>query len=76
MLYNKLSQKYGKREFYAKIEPDNYMSQFLFEKLRAIPVGLAKDFQILEYYFTVPTSSNADLCLLSQKLRVTARHED
>lgn len=46
MLHNKLSQKYGKREFYAKIEPDNYMSQFLFEKLRAIPVGLAKDFQI------------------------------
>lgn len=46
MMLDILSEKYGKQEFYAKIEPDNYASQFLFEKLRGVPVGLAKDFQI------------------------------
>lgn len=46
MLLNKLVKEYGKQEFYVKIEPDNYASQLLFEKLRGMPVGLAKDFQI------------------------------
>lgn len=46
MMLNTLSEKYGKQEFYAKIEPDNYASQFLFEKLGGMPAGLAKDFQI------------------------------
>lgn len=46
MMLNKLSEKYGKQEFYAKIEPDNYASQFLFEKLGGVPTGLVKDFQI------------------------------
>lgn len=46
MMFNKISEKYGRQEFYAKIEPDNYASQFLFEKLRGVPAGLAKDFQI------------------------------
>ena len=38
--------QYGKQEFYAKVEPDNYASQFLIERLKGKPVGLAKDFQI------------------------------
>lgn len=46
MMLNKLTKEHGKQEFYVKIEPDNYASQFLFEKLGGIPVGLAKDFQI------------------------------
>lgn len=46
MMLNTLSEKYGKQEFYAKIEPDNYASQFLLEKLGEVPAGLAKDFQI------------------------------
>lgn len=46
MLLNKLVKEYGKQEFYVKIEPDNYASQLLFEKLRGMPVGLVKDFQI------------------------------
>lgn len=46
MLLNTLSEKYGKQEYYAKIEPDNYASQFLFEKLGGVPTGLVKDFQI------------------------------
>ncbi len=45
-MLNKLSERYGKQEFYAKIEPDNYASQYLFEKLKGAPAGLAKDFQI------------------------------
>lgn len=46
MLLSKLAKEYRKQEFYAKIEPDNYASQFLFEKLRGIPAGIVKDFQI------------------------------
>lgn len=46
MLLNILSEKYGKQEFYAKIEPDNYASQFLFEKLGGVPTGLVKDFKL------------------------------
>lgn len=46
MMLNKLVKEHGKQEFYVKIEPDNYASQFLFEKLRGKPVGLARDFQI------------------------------
>lgn len=46
MMLNKISEKYGKQEFYAKVEPDNYASQFLFEKLIGVPVGVVKDFQI------------------------------
>lgn len=46
MLLNILSKRYGKQEFYVKIEPDNYASQFLFEKLRGMPVGLVRDYQI------------------------------
>lgn len=46
MMLNKLEEKYGKQEFYAKIEPDNYASQFLFEKLGGIPTGLVKDYEI------------------------------
>ena len=45
-MLNKISEKYGKQEFYAKVEPDNYASQFLFEKLIGVPVGVVKDFQI------------------------------
>ena len=46
MMLNILSEQYGKQEFYAKVEPDNYASQFLIERLKGKPVGLAKDFQI------------------------------
>lgn len=46
LMLNMLSEKYGKQEFYAKIETDNYASQFLFEKLGGIPAGLVKDFNI------------------------------
>lgn len=46
MMLDRIVKEYGKQEFYVKIEPDNYASQFLFEKLRGIPVGIAKDFQI------------------------------
>lgn len=46
MMLDKIVKEYGKQEFCVKIEPDNYASQFLFEKLRGIPAGLAKDFQI------------------------------
>lgn len=46
MMLNKISEKYGKQEFYAKVEPDNYASQFLFEKLSGVPAGVVKDFQI------------------------------
>lgn len=49
----------------------------IYEQLITMKYIESKDLkEILEYYFTVPTSSDADLCLLSQKLRVTARHED
>ena len=33
----------GNRIFLAKVEPDNYASQFLMEKLKEIPAGLVKD---------------------------------
>ena len=33
----------GNRIFLAKVEPDNYASQFLMEKLKGIPAGLVKD---------------------------------
>lgn len=46
MMLNKLAKQYGKQEFYAKIEPDNYASQFLFEKLGGIPAGVVKDYEI------------------------------
>lgn len=46
MMLNKLAKEHGKQEFYAKIEPDNYASQYLFEKLKGKPADLAKDFQI------------------------------
>lgn len=46
MMLEKLAEKYGKQEFCAKVEPDNYASQFLMEKLKGIPVGLTKDYII------------------------------
>lgn len=46
MMLNKLTEQYDKKEFYAKIEPDNFVSQFLFEKLGAIPAGVTKDYEI------------------------------
>lgn len=46
MLLGKVAKQYGKRKFYARIEPDNYASQFLFEKLKGVPAGLTKDRQI------------------------------
>lgn len=47
-MFNKISQRYRKQEFYAKIEPDNYASQYLFEKLRGVPEGLVKDLEAIE----------------------------
>lgn len=44
IMLNKLSEKYGKREFCAKIDPDNYASQFLFEKLGGMPAGVVRDY--------------------------------
>lgn len=46
MMIEKLAEKYGKEEFCAKVEPDNYASQFLMGKLKGIPVGLTKDYII------------------------------
>lgn len=43
MMFDKLKRNYGKQEFLAKVEPDNYASQFLMEKLKGIPAGLVKD---------------------------------
>lgn len=45
-MLKELAEKYDKQEFYVKVEPDNYASQFLFEKLEGLPIGLVKDFQI------------------------------
>lgn len=46
MMMEKLAEKYGKKEFWAKVEPDNYASQFLVEKMKGIPAGLTKDYII------------------------------
>ncbi len=46
MMFEKLAYSYGKQEFCAKVEPDNYASQFLMEKLKGIPSGLARDYTI------------------------------
>ena len=45
-MLNKLASDYGKVKYYAKVEPDNYASRFLFEKLRAQPVGVSRDYTI------------------------------
>lgn len=41
MMMEKLEEKY---EFCAKVEPDNYASQFLIGKLKGVPAGLTKDY--------------------------------
>ena len=46
MMLSKLAEKYWEQEFYVKMEPDNYASQFLFEKLGKILAGLVKDYKI------------------------------
>ena len=43
MMFDKMKRNYEKQEFLAKVEPDNYASQFLMEKLKGIPAGLVKD---------------------------------
>lgn len=43
MMFEKMKRNYEKQEFLAKVEPDNYASQFLMEKLKGIPAGLVKD---------------------------------
>ncbi len=45
-MLRELAENYDKQEFYVKVEPDNYASQFLLEKLGGLPTGLVKDFQI------------------------------
>lgn len=45
-MLNKLAAKYGKENYYAKIEPDNYVSRFLFEKLGGRPIGVSRDYVI------------------------------
>ena len=42
-MLSKLASDYGKDEYYARVEPDNYASRFLFEKLCAQPVGVVRD---------------------------------
>lgn len=46
IMLNKLAKEYGKENFYARIEPDNYVSQFLVEKLGGVPVGISKDCKV------------------------------
>lgn len=48
LMLENTAKKYGKQEFYAKVEPDNYASQYLFEKLKGMPAGLVRDFVISE----------------------------
>lgn len=43
MMFEKMKRNYEKQEFLAKVELDNYASQFLMEKLKGIPAGLVKD---------------------------------
>ena len=45
-MLNKLASDYGKEKYYAKVEPDNYASRFLFEKLCARPAGVSRDYTI------------------------------
>ena len=45
-MLNKLASDYGKERYYVKIEPDNYASRFLFEKLCAQPAGVLRDYNI------------------------------
>lgn len=46
IMLNKLAEKYKKERFYAKVEPDNYVSQLLFEKLGGIPAGITRDYKV------------------------------
>lgn len=71
MMFNKISEKYRKQKFYAKIEPDNYASQFLFEKLRGAPAGLAKDFQISDERAEQFIASHR--CLLDERMKNIAK---
>lgn len=46
IMLNRLAEEYKKEKFYAKVEPDNYISQLLFEKLGGVPAGISRDYQI------------------------------
>lgn len=46
IMLNKLAVEYGKDNYYAKVEPDNYVSHFLFEKLGGQPIGILRDYEI------------------------------
>lgn len=45
-MLNQLFQEYGKEKYLAKVEPDNFASQLLFEKLGGVPDGLAEDYKV------------------------------
>ena len=70
-MLNKLASDYGKENFYAKIDPDNHASRFLFEKLCGQPAGVVRDYAISDdrvEQFTERTSY-----LLDQNLEKLAR---
>lgn len=46
IMLSRIAKEYKKEKFYAKIEPDNYASLLLFEKLGGIPSGIARDYKI------------------------------
>lgn len=48
IMINRLAEEYKKEKFYAKVEPDNYASQLLFEKLGGIPAGISRDYKITD----------------------------
>lgn len=45
-MLNRIAAEYKKEKFYAKIEPDNYASQLLFEKIGGIPADVERDYKI------------------------------
>ena len=70
-LLNKITFNYGKVNYYAKIEPDNYASQFLFEKLGGRPVGVVRDYTIPDDQVESFTKCSMDL--LDRNLEEVAR---
>ncbi len=70
-MLNKLLSDYGKEDYCVKIEPDNYASRFLFEKLGGKPAGVSKDDTISAE--RVELFTERSMYLLDRDLEETAK---
>ena len=70
-MLNTIAEKYGKRDFYARVEPDNYASQFLIEKLGGTAIGVIRDFKVSDKRIAEFTEKNKHL--LNDRMKILAQ---